>query len=138
MPLINSAFKPLSGATIFTELVYHLAQIRAGDEWKTVQYPLGRVPGHAKWTNQRPTVVQALVNNILQDFLNRFVFVYLDDILLQCFFGSLPTSTADSSGTTASKQPPSLDSLPPRPVLMDTRGSTDISTPQVLVLIAPC
>lgn len=29
-----------------------------------------------------PTVFQALVNDVLQDFLDRFVFVYLDDILV--------------------------------------------------------
>lgn len=29
-----------------------------------------------------PAVFQALVNDILRDFLNRFVFVYLDDILI--------------------------------------------------------
>lgn len=29
-----------------------------------------------------PPVFQALVNNVLQDFLNCFVFVYLDDILI--------------------------------------------------------
>lgn len=29
-----------------------------------------------------PAVFQALVNDVLRDFLNRFVFVYLDDILI--------------------------------------------------------
>jgi len=29
-----------------------------------------------------PTVFQALINNILRDHLNLFVFVYLDDILI--------------------------------------------------------
>lgn len=29
-----------------------------------------------------PVVFQALVNDILQDFLNQFIFVYLDDILV--------------------------------------------------------
>lgn len=29
-----------------------------------------------------PAVFQALVNDVMRDFLNRFVFVYLDDILI--------------------------------------------------------
>lgn len=29
-----------------------------------------------------PAVFQSLINDVLQDFLNSFVFVYLDDILI--------------------------------------------------------
>lgn len=29
-----------------------------------------------------PAVFQVLINNVLRDFLNHFVFVYLDDILI--------------------------------------------------------
>ena len=39
LPLIDSAFVPLRGATVFTKLdlrnAYHLVRIREGDEWKT-------------------------------------------------------------------------------------------------------
>lgn len=31
-----------------------------------------------------PAVFQALVNDVLRDFLDRFVFVYLDGILIFC------------------------------------------------------
>lgn len=46
LPLINSAFEPLHGATIFSKLdlcnAYHLVRIRDGDEWKTAfNTPLG-------------------------------------------------------------------------------------------------
>ncbi|KAI3372638.1 hypothetical protein L3Q82_023114 [Scortum barcoo] len=46
LPLIDSAFTPLQGATIFTKLdlrnAYHLVRIREGDEWKTAfNTPLG-------------------------------------------------------------------------------------------------
>ena len=34
-----------------------------------------------------PAVFQALVNDVLRDMLNRFIFVYLDDILI--FFQSM-------------------------------------------------
>ncbi|KAK2917253.1 hypothetical protein Q8A73_003999 [Channa argus] len=47
LPLLNSAFESLQGATIFTKLdlrnAYHLVRIREGDEWKTAfNTPLGQ------------------------------------------------------------------------------------------------
>ncbi|KAI3365308.1 hypothetical protein L3Q82_010394 [Scortum barcoo] len=76
------------GATIFTKLdlrnAYHLVRIRERDEWKTAfNTPLGHLE---YWVipfglTNAPTVFQALINDVLHDFLNRFVFVYLDDIL---------------------------------------------------------
>lgn len=89
LPLISSAFEPLYGATIFTKLdlrnAYHLVRIRDGDEWKTAfNTPLG----HFEYLvmpfglTNAPAVFQTLVNDVLRDFLNRFVFVYLDDILI--------------------------------------------------------
>lgn len=60
-------------------------RIRQGDEWKTAfNTPLG----HLKYLlmpfglTNTPAVLQALINNVLQDFLDRFVFVYLDDIVI--------------------------------------------------------
>lgn len=89
LPLLSSAFEPLHGAKIFTKLdlrnAYHLVRIRDGDEWKTAfNTPLG----HFEYLvmpfglTNAPAVFQALVNDVLRDFLNRFVFVYLDDILI--------------------------------------------------------
>lgn len=89
LPLINSAFEPLQGATIFSKLdlrnAYHLVRIRQGDEWKTAfNTPLG----HFEYLvmpfglTNAPAVFQVLVNDVLRDFLNQFVFVYLDDILI--------------------------------------------------------
>lgn len=87
--MINSTFKLLSGATIVTKVDlrngYHLVRIRAGDEWKTgFNTPLGHFStnGMTKYSTNAPAVLQALVNDVLRDFLNRFVFVYLDDILI--------------------------------------------------------
>ena len=89
LPLIDSAFEPLPQATIFTKLdlrnAYHLVHIRHGDEWKTAfNTPLG----HFEYLvmpfglTNAPAVFQALVNDVLRDMLNKFVFVYLDDILI--------------------------------------------------------
>ncbi|KAK7918601.1 hypothetical protein WMY93_009885 [Mugilogobius chulae] len=89
LPLLDSAFTPLQGATVFTKLdlrnAYHLVRIRDGDEWKTAfKTPMG----HFEYLvmpfglTNAPAVFQSLINDVLRDFLNRFVFVYLDDILI--------------------------------------------------------
>lgn len=89
LPLISSAFTPLHGSTIFSKLdlrnAYHLIRIREGDEWKTAfNTPLG----HFEYLvmpfglTNAPAVFQALINDVLRDMINRFVFVYLDDILI--------------------------------------------------------
>ena len=87
LPLIDSAFGPLHEATIFTKLdlrnAYHLVRIREGDEWKTgFNTPLG----HFEYLvmpfglTNAPAVFQNLMNDVLRDMLNCFVFIYLDDI----------------------------------------------------------
>lgn len=89
LPLIDSAFSSLHQATVFTKLdlrnAYHLVRIKEGDEWKTAfNTPLG----HFEYLvmpfglTNAPAVFQALINDVLRDMLNRFVFVYLDDILI--------------------------------------------------------
>lgn len=89
LPLINAAFNPLHEATIFTKFdlrnAYHLIWICEGDEWKmTFNTPLG----HFEYLvmpfglTNAPAVFQNLINGVLRDMLNRFVFVYLDDILV--------------------------------------------------------
>ena len=89
LPLLSSTFKPLTHTTVFTKLdlrnAYHLVCIREGDEWKT---GFNTHLGHFEYlvmpfglTNNL-AVFQALVNDVLQDFLNTFVVVYLDDILV--------------------------------------------------------
>ncbi|XP_057696537.1 retinoic acid receptor RXR-gamma-B isoform X2 [Corythoichthys intestinalis] len=89
LPLMSSAFEMLQGARVFTKLdlrnAYHLVRIREGDEWKTAfNTPIG----HFEYLvmpfglTNAPAVFQALVNDVLREFLNVFVFVYLDDILI--------------------------------------------------------
>lgn len=89
LPLISSAFELLQGATIFTKLdfrnAYHLVCIREGDEWKTA---FNTAAGHYEYLimpfglTGTPAIIQSLMNDVLRDMLNRFVFVYLDDILI--------------------------------------------------------
>ncbi len=89
LPLMTTAFELLQGATIFTKLdlrnAYHLVRIREGDEWKTA---FNTPKGHYEYQVMpfglvnAPAVFQALINDVLRDMLDKFVFVYLDDILI--------------------------------------------------------
>ncbi len=89
LPLMSSAFELLQGAKVFTKLdlrnAYHLVRIREGDEWKTA---FNTPTGHFEYRvlpfglTNAPAVFQALINDVLRDMVNRFVFVYLDDILI--------------------------------------------------------
>ncbi|XP_062403850.1 uncharacterized protein LOC134094368 [Sardina pilchardus] len=89
LPLMSSAFELLQGATTFTKLdlrnAYHLVRIREGDEWKTA---FNTPTGHYEYLvmpfglTNAPAVFQALINDVLRDWLNKSVFVYLDDILI--------------------------------------------------------
>ncbi|KAJ8405653.1 hypothetical protein AAFF_G00316330 [Aldrovandia affinis] len=87
LPLMSTTFELLQGATVYTKLylcnTYNLIQIREGDEWKTA---FNTPTDHYEYLvmpfglSNSPSVFQALINNVLRDTLNRFVFVYLDDI----------------------------------------------------------
>ncbi|KAL0189919.1 hypothetical protein M9458_017018, partial [Cirrhinus mrigala] len=89
LPLISSAFERLQGASVFTKLdlrnAYHLVRIRRGDEWKTA---FNTPRGHFEYLvmpfglSNSPGVFQALVNDVLRDMVDRFIYVYLDDILI--------------------------------------------------------
>ena len=90
----------LEGATIFSKFdlrnAYHLVRIRQGDEWKTAfNTPSGRYEDQVMpfGLTHAPAVFQALMNDVLRDIINHFVFVYLDDILI--FSISRDMSTAN-------------------------------------------
>ncbi len=89
LPLMSSAFERLQGASIFTKLdlrnAYHLVRIREGDEWKTA---FNTTRGHFEYLvmpfgmSNSPAVFQVLVNDVLRDMVDQFIYVYLDDILI--------------------------------------------------------
>jgi hypothetical protein len=88
IPLIASTFEPLQGATIFSKLdlrnTYLLVWIWEG-EWKSA---INTASGHKTYLvmpfslTSSPAVFQTLINDVLRKMLNRFVFVYLDNILV--------------------------------------------------------
>lgn len=87
--LISSAFEPIHGDTIFIKLDlhndYHLLWAGQGAELKTTfKTPIGHydymvIPFSLC---NAPSFFQALITYVRQDFLNTFVFVYFDDILI--------------------------------------------------------
>uniref|UniRef100_A0A8C5M348 Gypsy retrotransposon integrase-like protein 1 n=1 Tax=Leptobrachium leishanense TaxID=445787 RepID=A0A8C5M348_9ANUR len=89
LPLIPELLERLQTAKIFSKLdlrgAYNLVRIRKGDEWKTAfrtRY------GHFEYKVMpyglcnAPATFQHLVNDIFRDLLDRYVVVYLDDILI--------------------------------------------------------
>jgi hypothetical protein len=89
LPRIDECLERLAGAKVFTSLDlksgYHQVRLRDEDKPKTAfnsrygQYQFKVLPFGL--TNAPPTF-QALMNKILGDFLDKFVMVYLDDILI--------------------------------------------------------
>ncbi len=104
LPLMSSAFELLQGAQVFTKLdlrnAYHLVRIQEGDEWKTA---FNTPSGHYEYLvllfglSNAPAVFQGLINSILGDMINQFVFVYLDDILIFPPLLQVPSTLGGSS-----------------------------------------
>ena len=89
LPLIHELMDRLEGMKYVTKLdlrgAYNLIRIKKGEEWKTAfrtRY------GHFEYRvmpfglTNAPASFQALLNSVLRQFLDKFVVVYLDDILI--------------------------------------------------------
>ncbi len=89
LPLVPAALEQLRTAKYFTKLdlrsAYNLIRIREGDEWKTA---FSTTSGHYEYLVMpfglvnSPSVFQAFINDVFRDMLNRWVIVYIDDILI--------------------------------------------------------
>ncbi|KAL0170543.1 hypothetical protein M9458_035139, partial [Cirrhinus mrigala] len=89
LPLVPPALEQLREATIYTKLdlrsAYNLIRIKEGDEWKTAFLT---TRGHYEYQvmpyglANAPAVFQSFINEILKDFMNKFVIAYIDDILI--------------------------------------------------------
>jgi hypothetical protein len=89
LPLISGLLEQLVSAKIFTKIdlrgTHNLVQVKEGDEWKTTfrtRY------GHFEYSAMlfglinAPAVFQHMMNDIFQEYLDHFVVIYLDDILI--------------------------------------------------------
>jgi hypothetical protein len=89
LPLISELRDLLVGAQYFTALdlkgAYNLIRMKEGEEWKTA-FRTRR--GHFEYLvmpfglTNAPATFQTMINEVLRDFLDIFVVVYLDDILI--------------------------------------------------------
>ena len=86
---IDELLDQLRSARLFTKLdlrsAYNLVRIREGDEHKTAfrtRYGLFESLVMPFGLSNAPAVFQSFVNNVLREFLDIFVVVYLDDILV--------------------------------------------------------
>ncbi len=91
LPLVPAALKQLRQAKYYTKLdlrnAYNLYNFRIseGDEWKTA---FSTTSGHYEYLvmpfglANSPSVFQAFMNDIFRDMLDRWVIVYIDDILI--------------------------------------------------------
>jgi hypothetical protein len=79
----------VSGAQVFTKLDlrdgYYLVGIKQGDEWKTAFRTRYR---HFQYTvmpfglGNSPATFEAMMNEVLREFLEQGVVVYIDDVLI--------------------------------------------------------
>jgi hypothetical protein len=89
LPLMNELRDHVAGAQLFTKLDlrdgYYLVRIKQGDEWKTA---FRTRSGHFEYTvmpfglANAPATFQAMMNEVLKEFLDQGVVVYIDDVLI--------------------------------------------------------
>ena len=89
IPVIRDVLQQLRSATIYTKLdlrgAYNLLRVKPGDEWKTA---FSCKYGHFEYLvmpfglMNAPSFFQYFMHDIFRDFIDLFLVVYLDDLLI--------------------------------------------------------
>ncbi|CAJ0950051.1 unnamed protein product, partial [Ranitomeya imitator] len=89
LPLLSELFARIKGASWFTKIdlrgAYNLVRIKRGDEWKTA---FNTPEGHFEYLvmpfglSNAPSVFQSFMHDIFREYLDKFLIVFLDDILV--------------------------------------------------------
>lgn len=89
LPLIDETLDRIGSAKIYTKIdlygAYHLIRMAEGEEWKTAfrtRYGLFEYLVMPFGLTNAPATFQAMINDVLRPYLDVFVVVYLDDILI--------------------------------------------------------
>lgn len=89
LPLIDEIMDRVCGARIFTKIdvrnAYYRIRIREGDEWKTAfrtRYGLYEYLVMPFGLTNAPASFQSYIHEVLREYLDIFVIVFLDDILI--------------------------------------------------------
>ena len=92
LPLYPATLEQVGRADIYTKLdlrsVYNLVRIREGDEWKPAFIT---TRGHYEYLvmpyglTNAPAIFQSFVNEVCQEMINRFLIIYIDDLLIYSY-----------------------------------------------------
>jgi hypothetical protein len=89
LPRIEGLFNKLRGASVFSKIDlrsgYHQLRIRPSDIPKTIfitKYGLYEYTVMSFGLTNAPAFFMYLMNNVFMDYLNKFVVVFIDDILI--------------------------------------------------------